>query len=383
MNNVIKIKHGVSIDQEGNPIPPHGKLQDYELGYNDSDGLIYMGSNNGTMAIPLRSNESNLAKAAESSKRAEHADAATVATTATSATTANLAQSSQQLINTEGKGLDVGNKNNPIYFINGVPSACEAVEKASLAISANLLVNDNKEPLNYGSTSIPVYFKDGVPLSCETIAVSEKALILQGDITSEQNIGFHYDKNCLSFLRFNNYDKTVSAEPGINNGPIKDWLHIIRLSAAESAKFYTDIAIPFHDQGIWIKKVKAGITMDNKWVRLYDEFYHPLARTVLIEGQTLGKDEVLESDAFNGALNKYSFLIFYATGYNTTFLDTIVAPTAILHSNETTSFEFRFPSSRTKQFSITAKEDGGFTVIGGTHNSNGIAANSFGIIGVE
>ena len=72
-----------------------------------------------------------------------------------------------------------------------------------------------------------------------------------------------------SFQYFN-ISGTAGAAVSVNDTPTTAWWHIQRHTHANSAGFYTDVAIPFNDNQIYYKRVANGSLVNGGWVMLYD-----------------------------------------------------------------------------------------------------------------
>lgn len=72
-----------------------------------------------------------------------------------------------------------------------------------------------------------------------------------------------------SFQYFN-ISGTAGAAVSTNDTPTTAWWHIQRHTHANSAGYYTDVAIPFNDNQIYYKRVANGTLQNGGWVMLYD-----------------------------------------------------------------------------------------------------------------
>ena len=72
-----------------------------------------------------------------------------------------------------------------------------------------------------------------------------------------------------SFQYFN-ISGTAGAAVSTNDTPTTAWWHIQRHTHANSAGYYTDVAIPFNDNQIYYKRVSSGSLVNGGWVMLYD-----------------------------------------------------------------------------------------------------------------
>lgn len=72
-----------------------------------------------------------------------------------------------------------------------------------------------------------------------------------------------------SFQYFN-ISGTAGAAVSVNDTPTTAWWHIQRHTHANSAGYYTDVAIPFNDNQIYYKRVASGTLQNGGWVMLYD-----------------------------------------------------------------------------------------------------------------
>lgn len=72
-------------------------------------------------------------------------------------------------------------------------------------------------------------------------------------------------------LNYFNISGTAGTAAKVNNTPTTAWWHILRFNHANSTGYYTDLAIPFHNNSLYYKRVNSGALVNGKWVRILDE----------------------------------------------------------------------------------------------------------------
>lgn len=71
-------------------------------------------------------------------------------------------------------------------------------------------------------------------------------------------------------LNYYNISGTAGAAAKVNDTPTTAWWHIIKLNHANTAGYYTDLAIPFDHTSIYYKRVSSGTVSDGGWVKVLD-----------------------------------------------------------------------------------------------------------------
>jgi hypothetical protein len=111
------------------------------------------------------------------------------------AATADTASGALKITNSSGTGLTVGNEGySPVYFKNGVPTAMYyvKVDNSGKATYSSYLTDpswSSWDPgdITYttkGSETVPVYFKDGRPVECNEMASSDIIVVSSTEPTS-------------------------------------------------------------------------------------------------------------------------------------------------------------------------------------------------------
>ena len=82
-----------------------------------------------------------------------------------------------------------------------------------------------------------------------------------------QNTRMDYGWNGLNYF---NISGTAGNAAKINDTPTTAWWHIIRCNHANSAGFYTDIAVPFNATSMYYKRIASGSVQNGGWVKMLD-----------------------------------------------------------------------------------------------------------------
>ncbi len=103
--------------------------------------------------------------------------------------------------------------------------------------------------------------KNGVPNNI-TVPYSTRA----SELT--QNTRLEYGWNGLNYFNING---TAGCEPDVNDTPTTAWWHILRFNHANKTGYYTDLAIPFHANSLYYKRVNVGEVRNFGWTKVLDE----------------------------------------------------------------------------------------------------------------
>ena len=82
-----------------------------------------------------------------------------------------------------------------------------------------------------------------------------------------QNTRMDYGWNGLNYF---NISGTAGNAAKANDTPTSAWWHIIRCNHANSAGFYTDIAVPFNATSMYYKRIASGAVQNGGWVKMLD-----------------------------------------------------------------------------------------------------------------
>lgn len=115
-----------------------------------------------------------------------------------------------------------------------------------------------------GSSTRPIYLNAGVPTQTgASLAVD----VTGGAAKLNSNSTMTYGWNGMQYF---NISGTAGNAVKVNDTPTTSWWHIMRFNHANSAGYYTDIAVPFNDNSIYYKRIGNGTLLNNGWVRLLD-----------------------------------------------------------------------------------------------------------------
>ena len=82
-----------------------------------------------------------------------------------------------------------------------------------------------------------------------------------------QNTRMDYGWNGLNYF---NISGTAGNAAKVNDTPTTAWWHIIRCNHANTAGFYTDIAVPFNATSMYYKRIASGSVQNGGWVKMLD-----------------------------------------------------------------------------------------------------------------
>ena len=71
-------------------------------------------------------------------------------------------------------------------------------------------------------------------------------------------------------LQYFNISGTAGNAFKVNDTPTSAWWHIMRCTHANSAGYYTDLAIPFNDVSLYYKRISNGAVKDGGWIKVLD-----------------------------------------------------------------------------------------------------------------
>ena len=81
------------------------------------------------------------------------------------------------------------------------------------------------------------------------------------------NTKMDYGWNGLNYFNING---TAGNAAKANDTPTTAWWHIIRCNHANSAGYYTDIAVPFNATSMYYKRITGGAVQNSGWVKMLD-----------------------------------------------------------------------------------------------------------------
>ena len=112
-------------------------------------------------------------------------------------------------------------------------------------------------------------------------------------------------------LNYFNASLTKGAVVKANDSPSTAWWHILRFNHANSSGYYTDLAIPFNDTGIYYKRICAGVLKNNGWVSVIDSLNLASSFASTLSDVTIATgDKLIISDASNNKLAKTTSINF-------------------------------------------------------------------------
>ena len=71
-------------------------------------------------------------------------------------------------------------------------------------------------------------------------------------------------------LQYFNISGTAGNAFKVNDTPTSAWWHIMRCTHANSAGYYTDLAIPFNDVSLYYKRISNGSVQNGGWIKVLD-----------------------------------------------------------------------------------------------------------------
>ena len=81
------------------------------------------------------------------------------------------------------------------------------------------------------------------------------------------NTRMEYGWNGVNYF---NISGTAGKAAKVNDTPTTAWWHIMRFNHANSAGFYTDLAVPFNDTSLHYKRVTSGAVQNGGWIKVLD-----------------------------------------------------------------------------------------------------------------
>ena len=124
-------------------------------------------------------------------------------------------------------------------------------------------------------------------------------------------------------VNYFNADLSAATTVKQNNAPVKGWWHMMRFNHANNAGYYTDLAIPFNNTGIYYKRVCNGSLQNNGWIQVWDK----LSLTNL--------NQLTNGPGYITGINKT--MVTNALGYTPPTSDTNNAVT-VTHSNSNAQY---------------------------------------------
>lgn len=82
-----------------------------------------------------------------------------------------------------------------------------------------------------------------------------------------QDTRMDYNWNGINYF---NMTGTAGAVAKKNDTPTTSWWHIMRFNHANSAGYYTDLAVPFNHNSLYYKRIENGSVKNNGWVKVLD-----------------------------------------------------------------------------------------------------------------
>ena len=118
---------------------------------------------------------------------------------------------------------------------------------------------------NKDGTQVAKIGADGI-ISATTFSGS-----LSGNASSATYLGtdtsFVLTRNSLQYF---NISGTAGNALKTNDTPTTAWWHIMRCTHANSAGYYTDLAIPFNDVSLYYKRISNGSVQNGGWIKVLD-----------------------------------------------------------------------------------------------------------------
>ena len=112
-------------------------------------------------------------------------------------------------------------------------------------------------------------------------------------------------------LNYFNASLTKGAGVNVNDSPSSAWWHILRFNHGNSSGYYTDLAIPFNDKGIYYKRICYGQLQNDGWVSVIDSLNLASSFASTLSDVTIANgDKLIISDASNSNLTKKTSIIF-------------------------------------------------------------------------
>lgn len=112
-------------------------------------------------------------------------------------------------------------------------------------------------------------------------------------------------------LNYFNAPLTKGAGVNVNDSPSSAWWHILRFNHGNSSGYYTDLAIPFNDKGIYYKRICYGQLQNDGWVSVIDSLNLASSFASTLSDVTIANgDKLIISDASNSNLTKKTSIIF-------------------------------------------------------------------------
>ena len=106
-----------------------------------------------------------------------------------------------------------------------------------------------------------------LPLSIQDGGTGRTNGYSQGMLQNAIAPNYDPDEHNMQYFCING---TAGAVAGVNDTPTTTWWHILRSTHRNNAGYYTDLAIPFINDGIYYKKVSNGAVGNSRWVKVYD-----------------------------------------------------------------------------------------------------------------
>lgn len=72
-------------------------------------------------------------------------------------------------------------------------------------------------------------------------------------------------------VNYFNANLPLGANPNANDAPSATHWHILRFNHANVSGYYTDLAVPLSDYGIYYKNIRGGAVAKGKWIKMWDE----------------------------------------------------------------------------------------------------------------
>lgn len=81
------------------------------------------------------------------------------------------------------------------------------------------------------------------------------------------NTIMEYGWNGINYFNING---TAGKAAKVNDAPTSAWWHILRFNHANTTGYYTDLAVPFHNNSLYYKVIQNGKVSNDGWVRVLD-----------------------------------------------------------------------------------------------------------------
>ena len=109
-------------------------------------------------------------------------------------------------------------------------------------------------------------------------------------------------------LQYFNKNVTAGCAAKVNDGPTSDYWHFLRFNHGNTQGYYTDLAVPFNNNGFYYKRVQAGELKTPSWIQLIDAYGGTINRGSL----TIGSPNVNQITVPSST--QYGNIIYFTVG---------------------------------------------------------------------